>query len=266
MYGAAADPSKSGLSNGNMTRGRGFLPVGPYTYSGVNSWYDGDGTRAVCEANGEQVMYRSYAALRPADGCIQLYPKVTSSANHVQMICAEPVVVYLPDGTIDGENSYVTILEQTSSPTQIIRADGESVWVEGGIDRKISFKKLYGSSYIPFTFAEFLGTDPVEELEIRLTGRDGGTVETLAELRNASLLANYAISAVYTTATAPSGEVVYTRAAHPSKTGTFSYELYLAVSQTAETQEKKGNSVEITVQLGNGEKVTLYKDKTVLPQ
>ncbi len=260
MYGTADDFSKAGLSNANMTKERGFLPVGPYTYSGVDSWSDGDGTRAVAEANGEQVMYQSYAATGLADGLIQLYPKGTSRANHVMMVCAEPVVTRLPNGKIDGENSYLTIFEQTSSPTELRVENGKTVMMEGRVDKTVTFKSLFESSYLPFTFAEFIGDDPVEDRTLAMVSKNNAEILDLKALRNAVLTSNYAISCVSVTATAPDGKVVYTRNAHPAKTGTFSYDLYLAVSPTPIDLEKDGNALKISVQLGNGEQIVLYEN------
>ncbi len=265
MFGSSDDLTRQGWSNARMVRSEGFLPVGPYTYTGISRWDEGDGTRAVCEANGEQVMFQSYAAMLPADGLIQLYPKGNTNANHVQMLAVKPEVAYLPDGSIDGENSFLTILEQTSTPKKTTREDGETVYVEGGIDKRIPFEKMYQASYLPFTFAEFHGEDPVEPLQLHLTHKNGGEIGTLAELRDSTLTANYPISAVYVTATDAEGNRVYVRNAHPDKIGSFFYEMYLAVSQTPLTHEKKGDSVEVTVQFGNGEQVTLYRDgETVL--
>ncbi len=263
MFGTSDDTARQGWSNVRMTERDGFLPVGPYTYD-VARWDEGDGTRAVCQANGEQVMYRSYAALLPADGVIQLYPKTTSNANHVQMIAVKPQVSYLPDGSIDGENSFLTVLEQTSSPQKTVRDDGAQVWVEGGIDKRISFKNMFKSSYVPFTFAEFQGTDPVEPLKFGLTHKKGTEIKTLADLRDSTLTANYPISAVYVTATDSQGNEVYTRNAHPGKIGSFFYDLFTAISTTPITHEKKGDRVEVSVLLGNGETAVLYKDGAVV--
>lgn len=264
MFGSSDDFERQGWSNGRMVHSEGFLRVGPYTYTGVSLWDKGDGTRAVCEQNGEQVMYRSYAATLPADGVIQLYPKGTTNANHVQMIGAKPEVKYLPDGSIDGENSFLTVLEQTSSPKKTTREDGETVWVEGGIDKRISFKNMFKSSYVPFTFAEFHGKNPVEPLEFHLTGKNGKELSDLASLRDSTLTANYPISSVKVRATDENGKETYLHYAHPDKIGSFTYALFAAISVTPVSQEKKGDTVEITVQFGNGEQVTIYKEKTVL--
>lgn len=261
MFGSSDDLTRQGWSNARMVHSEGFLRVGPYTYTGISRWDEGDGTRAVCEANGEQTMYRSYAAMLPADGLIQLYPKGNTNANHVQMLAVKPEVVYLPDGSIDGENSFLTILEQTSTPKKTTREDGETVWVEGGIDKRISFEKMYQASYLPFTFAEFHGKDPVEPLEFHLTHKNGEEITSLAQVRDSTLTANYPISAVYVTATDAEGNRVYVRNAHPDKIGSFFYEMYLAVSQTPLTHEKKGDRVEISVQFGNGEAAVLYQSK-----
>lgn len=249
---------RQGLVNGRMVKSCGFLPVGPYTYGNVSNWSDGDGTRAVAEANGAQVMFASYAAVRPADGCIQLYPKNTTHANHVRMFATRPEVAYLPDGTIDGDNSFAVILEQGSSPTRIVDEDGTEIFVEGGIDRRVSFRTLYEHSYLPFTFAEFLGTDPVEKATVTFTSKKGEDVTTLEGLRFATLDCNYPISSVTVTATDASGKEIYRRNAHPGTIGTFSYDLYLSLTLTVLSMEKKGNRIRITTRVGTGEEFVLY--------
>ncbi len=261
MFGSSDDLTRQGWSNGRMVRSEGFLPVGPYTYTGISRWDEGDGTRAVCEANGEQVMFQSYAAMLPADGLIQLYPKGNANANHVQMLAVKPEVAYLPDGSIDGENSFLTILEQTSTPKKTTREDGETVYVEGGIDKRISFEKMFKASYLPFTFAEFHGENPVEPLQLHLTHKNGEEIASLADLRDSTLTANYPISSVYTVARDAEGKTTYERYAHPSHTGSFFYDLFSAVSIAPVSRERKGDRVEVTVQFGNGEKAVLYQSK-----
>lgn len=263
MFGSSDDFTRRGWSNGRMIQSEGFLRVGPYTYTGVSKWEDGDGTRAVCEANGEQVMFRSYAAMLPADGLIQLYPKGNTNANHVQMLAVKPEVAYLPDGSIDGENSFLTVLEQTSTPKRTVREDGAEVWVEGGIDKRISFQRMFESSYIPFTFAEFCGDDPVEPLEFHLTHKNGEEIATLSDLRDSILTANYPISSVKVCTVDKDGTETYLRYAHPDRIGSFTYALFAAVSATPVSREAKGDAVEIVVQFGNGEERTLYKDQKV---
>lgn len=262
MFGSSDDLTKQGWSNARMVEKEGFLPVGPYTYTGISRWDEGDGTRAVCEANGEQVMYRSYAEMLPGDGTIQLYPKGTTNANHVQMLAVKPEVSYLPDGSIDGENSFLTILEQTSTPKKTLREDGETVYVEGGIDKRVSFKNMFKASYLPFTFAEFHEKDPVQPLEFHLTHKNGGEITELGALRDCTLTANYPISSVKILATDANGEQSYLRYAHPDQIGSFTYALFSAVTVSPVSREKKGDSVEVTVQFGNGEQVTVYKDQT----
>lgn len=265
MFGSSDDLTRQGWSNGRMVRSEGFLPVGPYTYTGISRWDEGDGTRAVCEANGEQVMFQSYAAMLPADGLIQLYPKGNTNANHVQMLAVKPEVAYLPDGSIDGENSFLTVLEQTSTPKKTTREDGETVYVEGGIDKRISFENMFKASYLPFTFAEFHGENPVEPLQLHLTHKNGEEIASLADLRDSTLTANYPVSSVKVLATDSDGKQTYLHYAHPDQIGSFTCALFAAVSAAPVSREKKGDGVEVTVQFGNGEQVTLYRDgETVL--
>ncbi len=246
------------LNNALLNKDNGCLPVGPYTYDSVESWKD-DGTREVCQKNGEQVMYRSYAAMKPADGLIQLFPKGTSYANHVQMLAVKPEVKYLPDGSIDGENSYLTVLEQTSSPTEKTLADGTKILVEGGIDARFSFKRLFEVNYIPFTFAEFLGQDPVEAGEVKLVG-DNSSPANLTELSTCTLESNYPISSVKVSIFEADGSESFTRYLHPSSPGTFRYEMRtVSALRNLHTAEQQGKKIVITTRIATGEELPVFE-------
>lgn len=137
-----------------MTQNNGYLPVGPYRYSKpevpefIKKVYS---TPEICAENGEQVMFESYALMKPADGI--------AVHGHVRMNTALPVVVRREDGTIDGEQSYALMTEQvcfTTSPNHIrIAPDGTHYTAQGMVDHQYTFKELFETNYIPFTFAEF---------------------------------------------------------------------------------------------------------------
>ena len=122
------------------------------------------GTDKVCRDNGEQVMYQSYAKLLPADGINATH----AGTWHVRMVSEAAHVEYAPDGTIDGEKSYVRCIEQASRKDFYTAPDGTKLNVMAGVDLKYTFASLFKSCYIPFTFAEFLGSDPVEPSEVTL--------------------------------------------------------------------------------------------------
>ena len=124
----------------------GYLRVGEYTAS-----YDKVDDTEIAALD-PQVMFRSYAQLQKADALVH--------NGHVRMAVSVDVV-YNEDGTINGEESTVTYLEQTR---QLMRNDthyynealGEEVWELCGVDKVISFQMLYDYSYQPITCLELI--------------------------------------------------------------------------------------------------------------
>lgn len=174
-----------------MTEANGFLPVGPYRYSKENvTMFVKKGQNqfdcsTICAANGEQMMFESYALMKPADG--------VGCCGHVRMNSAVPTVVRNADGTINGDQSYTLMHEQGCYTAHFnhvrIAPDGTHYLAQGAVDQKYTFRELFDTNYIPFTFAEFLDPSRVEPVRIRLA------VEP--DLKDRVLTCNYAISDVF---------------------------------------------------------------------
>ena len=130
-------------------------------------------------------MFESYALMKPADG--------VGCNGHVRMNAALPTVVRNEDGTIDGDQSYVLMTEQVcyvDIPNHLrIAPDGTHYTAQGFVNIKYSFKNLFDTSYIPFTFAEFQDPSKVEVAKVRLA------VEP--ELKMEVLTSNYPISDIF---------------------------------------------------------------------
>ena len=124
----------------------GYLRVGDYTAS-YDKIDDAD-----IQALDPQVMYAAYAQLQKADALVH--------NGHVRM-AVRVDVAYNTDGTINGEESTVTYLEQTR---QLMREDvhhydetlAEDVWELCGVDLTINFATLYKYSYQPITCLELI--------------------------------------------------------------------------------------------------------------
>lgn len=200
-------------NNYYMNQLHGCIPVGTYQYEGIVTWGEDHTTKMVCNENGRDIMYASYAALQTADG---IYTQTgTAAKSHLRMISKPPVVVYLPDGTIDAKNSYVTYIDQGTYYEQQT-LDNAVVLIPGGIDVKASFKKLYDQGYLPFTFAELIGKDPVEEAVIQAEKLDPQNI-SLKELLRSMITCNYAISHCTLTLTDQKGNVTYEKTAYADK-------------------------------------------------
>ena len=141
-----------------MVQSKGFLRVGPYTYDDTISRFQDDlyQTDDVIRENGPEIIYESYAAMKMADGLITY-----TGAGHAMMCTADPVVVYDAEGIIDPANSYLLITDQHSKWVEATNGAGDTYTHKNFVDRKMSFYELLTEAYIPFTFAEFSGADPI---------------------------------------------------------------------------------------------------------
>lgn len=239
----------------DMVQSKGFLRVGPYTYDdSIARFIEGvSDTSMIIQENGEQVMYESYAAMKPADGLVSYV-----SAGHTMMCTGEPVVVYSEDGTIDPVNSYVTITDQYSNWVEGTNEAGDTFTYKNNVDYQYPFYKLLEDSYIPFTFAEFLGTDPVEKTEC--TYSHTGSSITVSQLRSGEIRANYGISDVYAIIRDGAGNEVFRCAKRSGAAGILSTNLFKTMPEDRFEEFADGkHTVEVVCQLGTGERPSLYK-------
>ena len=110
--------------------------------------------------NKEEGMFAAYANMKKADGVIR---NDGTNADDSKMIVTVNVVK-TPDGKIDGDASYVTVLAQTTAINDLFDADGNPVLDANGnqirtfseVDAKYTFRELYDGNYIPVTVPELL--------------------------------------------------------------------------------------------------------------
>jgi len=244
----------------NMVQARGFVRVGPYTYKPyselISSFTSTNTTQKVTSANGSQVMFESYALLQPADGLVQYL----SSGGHTLMCSGTPYVVRNDDGTIDGNKSYITIIDQTSAGTwyRITNAAGDTYYRKNSVDARKSFTSLYNGGYLPFTFKEFLGQDPVEPTEC--TFNHTGESITPSQLSLGKVQTNYSISDIYAILKDTEGKVLHVDVVRSTKANVKGASFASAVTKD-EWKEfaGKGYTVEVVAQLGTGERPLLYR-------
>ena len=239
------------------------IPVGPYTYPDDikefgNNQYDNMTCLHICENNGEQVMYQSYAQAHLADGMV--------NRGHVRMFASEPKVVY-KEGTdeIDGEKSTVLYRDQGCYTTgewhKKLDAEGNEFVTQGGLDVEVTFKQLYDKHYIPFTFKEFLGTEPVRKAKVitDLPARQ----TSVEDICCATFRANYNISDIFFLVKDKDGNEVH-RSVYRHYYFT-ERELNMKEVAGAEALEKlevkDGYTIEISCQLYNGDLLTVYTGK-----
>lgn len=244
------------MKTASMLGINGCIPVGDYYIDPDIRDFGTDkvATKDICAANGRQVMFASYAKLQMADGAVHY-----NSGGHVMMVALDPTVVYKDDKTIDGEKSYVTFLEQTSAFTEDTQSNGKPISIQGGINKVLTFEKLFTSGYLPFTIPEFLGTDPVEKAEVSTNlPKNGVYMETLSTL---TVRSNYPISYVTVTVKDRNGEAIYGCHIYTMTLNVYDFAPIKAEYINLEELSAFANglhTVEISATVGTGETLTAY--------
>ena len=136
----------------------GFLRVGDYT-SPSDKFIE---TKDDIKRNGEEVIYKAYAKLFPADAVV----KYSTSGGHMRMITSLEVV-YKEDGSIDGEKSTMTMIEQTSTQfrkeaTYYDETLGCDVYKIGN-ECTFSFYDMWKTGYLPITCKVLRDPSPIPE-------------------------------------------------------------------------------------------------------
>ena len=244
-------------NNYYMNQMHGCIPIGSYHYEGIVTWGEDHTTKMVCNENGREVMYESYACLKPADG---IYTQTgTASKSHLRMICEAPVVVYDQNGAVDGNKSYVRYIDQGTYYEQL-QLDNTVVLIPGGLDVKVSFKKLYDHGYLPFTFGELIGEDPVEPAQITLEKMDLENF-SLNEMLRGMISCNYAISHCKLELRDAKGNLTYEKTAYANKIDARSMYAGLTVDKK-EIQailETGPQTALLTCRIGTGQLMTIYE-------
>ncbi len=249
------------LTNGgatDSTQEHGYLPVGPYTYempvTSEGRFTDEYTSTMVCSQNGPDVMFESYALLKPADGLI------TGAHNgHVRMVSIAPTVVRDASGKIDGTQSYLHFIDQGRAWWTGKQSNGVDYEIQGGVDVKISFFDLYSGGYIPVTIAELNKQNPVEKSETTMD-YSGDTI-TVADLRKAKVKSNYWMSDISITVKDEKGNQVY-RNLQPVYYGirakTMEGEVSLVATSVLDEYADGKHTVEVSSRISTGENPVVY--------
>ena len=250
-----------------MTKVNGFFPVGDYTYENMEiltGWSDGYGTDEVCKANGQEVMYEAYAKMVKGDGFVNY-----TTAGHVVMLATDPVVERTAEGKIDPAKSYVTVLDQTPKWKVGTNEQGQTYEYQCNVDEKWTFMTLFNGNYLPFTYAEWLGTNPIEETEITYAIKDEAT--TLEKLTKTKVTCNYHIYDVYLEVYDKWGSQVLKIAARNHGSSHYETRMSLVPSEynvvwgNPENLKAGGEyTAKVYAQLGTGERPTLWEGKLIV--
>ncbi len=241
-----------------------YITVGPYYMDpAINDTDNGlkkIGSDNICKENGEQIMYQSYAAMKPADGLVWVYND--GSGGHAIMNSSIPNVVKNDDGTINGRRSTITFLDQALWFTSYPQENGITKKTFGNVDETYTFEKLYNLGALPFTIPELVGTEPIEKGEASVTYQEESvTVDMLTKM---DVKTNYPISYNQIVIKDKKGKELY-------KNWTYSanfniYTLRAVTSAALDLDELKalagnGNTVEISTRISTGEVITVYSGK-----
>ena len=251
--------------------------------AGTASWNKTYGTDECVAENGEQTMFESYALLQKADGMVYY-----TTAGHLIMAYSDPVVVRNQDGTINGDESYIYIIDQAQTWEEATNASGDTYLRKKSVNAKKTFTQLFASSYIPFTFKEFLGTDPIEVTEVSLvkgsTTYAKGTVSeadrsfratkttnslTWSNLMASSVTSNYGIVDAYIIIKDNFGNENYKHAVRTDTAGNKNLALeetgeMVTVWETKALPSGKTYKAEIVVQLSTGERPTIWNGELTM--
>ncbi len=123
-------------------------------------------TQEICDLNGKEKMYESYAQLQKGD-IIYDMNDLEYYNLHCRVIVEEPTLVKNGAGKVIPSRSYVTCIEQTNSFDKS-RTDGvNTTWY---INHKYSLENLFEKGYVPLTLEAY--DKPRNEMEAPYLGID----------------------------------------------------------------------------------------------
>lgn len=260
---------------------RGFILLGDMVIEDVPQWSAAYNTTLACHENGEQVMYGNYAAAKKADGLVYYIQSDSGDgAGHLMMIYEDAHVVYNPDGTINGDESYLVIIDQGQSWKKRTNGSGDSFTHKGNIALKKTFKDMYDYGYVAFTYPELVGLDPIEESTVSLVSGEQTLIEgviseqdrsynttittdnlTWAQLVEGAVTSNYGIADYYVILYDEAGKEIYKHAVRAGYGGNknLTFEEEGAMVTTWGAKPAEGTyTAKIEVQLATGERPTIF--------
>lgn len=237
----------------DMVPKNGYVPVGSYEIDPNLEELEKNTTVDICKNNGKDVMISSYALLKPADALVTF-----SSGGHVIM-CSEVKVVKKADGTVDPDQSYIKYLDQKGTWSYRKLENGKNYQVQGGVDQTCTFSQLFKKNYIPYTFGEFLGTDPVEKGEAELICE--AETPTVSQLSAGFVRANYMISDVFWEVLDTNGKTVQADVIRTTNGGVLSAKLTSFGETFSAEYASPAYTLRIRCQIGNGELLPVWEGK-----
>lgn len=203
-------------------------------------------------------MHESYALLKAGDGIVYY-----TSAGHIVMISSDAVVVRGADGKIDPAQSYVTVIDQTPKFLTATAENGDFYTYQANVDAKWTFLDLIDGNYLPFTFGEWLGTDPIEETGVSFSHT--GESISVNKLHSAKVTSNYYIFDIYAQVFDSNGSEIYKIASRSYRSHEKELKFY-KMGETIDTwgsldnlKENETYTVKVYAQLGTGERPVVWE-------
>lgn len=266
---------------------RGFILLGDMVIEDIDQWTAAYNTTLACHENGEQVMYGNYAAAKKADGLVYYIQSSSGDgAGHLMMVYEDAHVVYNEDGTINGDESYLVIIDQGQSWKKLTNESGDSFSHKGNIAQQKTFKAMYDYGYVAFTYPELVGLDPIEESTVSLISGEETLIDgvisetdrsyntsvttdtlTWAQLAEGAVTSNYGIADVYVMLYDETGKEIYKHAVRAGYGGNknLSFEEEGAMVTTWGDKPAEGTyTAKLEVQLATGERPTIFNGKLTI--
>ena len=245
---------------------KGFVKLGPHYYDPeLKKFTTSYGTDECCLENGLNTMCESYAELKKGDGVFYM-----TTAGHIVMISEDAHVVRNADGSINPMQSYVIVLDQTGTWTQGTNEFGENYTYEANVDERWSFMTLFEGYYMPFTYKEFTGEDPIEDTVITYT-HTGDTI-TRDQLYESQVDCNYSLADAYASIYDSKGNEVLKVATRAHKANVKTLKFVTLTTEKSlfewgswdDLSKDEEYTVVVYAQIGTGERPTLWEGKLVV--
>ena len=209
-----------------MCPDQGYLRVGEYESNPAKN----EISIPVCQANGLDVMCEAYSHLQKADGVVKRI-----DGNGHAMLVVTNTVVRDDSGKIDSEESFVTIIDQTSDAINkdqhYFNAElGEEVYLFYRTDVKYSYQKLFDYGYLPITCKELIDPSPVPEPAVSDTETD----QAVNAMFSGNLTATRFIDSVIVTISDKDGNIVQQVASSGNRGTAYTFQMNTFVSDPPE--------------------------------
>ncbi len=256
-YGQLGETFKT-TTTAYLTEKYGFLPIG--NYKTVYDKYEDTGS--IVKENGEQVIFRAYSELKLADAVV----KRESGSGHCRMI-SEVKTVYLPDGTIDGENSTMTLIDQAvgsfkREETYFDETLGQDVY-NVGRKETYNFTTMAGWKFVPITCKALIDPAPIKKPAIT----DTETSFDKDAVLKGTLTCNWMMDCVTLDITNAKGEAVQSATAYVNRKKLYTSfdmqefvtekQVLLRGSVDIEALAEGNYNCKVTVRLVTGEEITV---------